>query len=223
MTEHEGSEGPTPEITVTMSGELILNARAFAMLGESQRVTLLYSKSRHLMGIRGGGRFPVNRLTEGDQWQIGGRPFWKRIGMIITATTSYEAMRWPHVTREGIPLGGDALFIDISDLADESAAFRELFLETPAQYKRTVSSGEGSTNMPEQDWAAIYGPPATGAPYAVGETLIYDNCGTVENGKILYVAATNPRTGEADLHYVVSPAREGFPSPVWPHQIIAAM
>lgn len=69
--------------------------------------------------------------------------------------------------------------------------------------------------MTEQDWqAATYGPPATGAPHAVGETLIYDDCGSVENGEILYVAATNPQTGEVDIHYIVSPADDIFPTPI---------
>ena len=77
--------------------------------------------------------------------------------------------------------------------------------------------------MAEQDWQATYGPPATGAPHSIGETLIYDDCGSIENGEILYVAATNPQTGEADVHYIVSPAIAAFPTPVWPDQIIASL
>jgi hypothetical protein len=67
------------------------------------------------------------------------------------------------------------------------------------------------------DWEALYGPPASNAPHSVGETLIYDECGTVENGEILYVAA------EPELHYLVSPGEAIFPTPVWPSQIITAM
>lgn len=76
--------------------------------------------------------------------------------------------------------------------------------------------------MTEQDWRTLYGPPATNAPHAVGETLIYDDCGSVENGEILYVAAQN-QAGEPDLHYIVSPAGDIFPTPVWPSQVIASM
>lgn len=71
--------------------------------------------------------------------------------------------------------------------------------------------------MTEQHWQETYGPPAIGAPHAVGATLFYDDCGSVENGEILYIAA------EPELHYIVSPATDAFPMPVWPRQIIAAM
>lgn len=77
--------------------------------------------------------------------------------------------------------------------------------------------------MTEQEWSELYGPPATGAPYSIGETLIYEHCGSVENGEILYVAAASPLTGEPDLHYLVSPAITGFPEPVWPGEIITSM
>lgn len=71
--------------------------------------------------------------------------------------------------------------------------------------------------MTETDWEALYGPPATDAPHKVGETLIYDDNGTAENGEIVYVAAM------PELHYIVSPAGDIFPTPVWPSQIIASM
>jgi len=72
--------------------------------------------------------------------------------------------------------------------------------------------------MSETEWEATYGPPAIDAPYAVGDTLIYDDCGAVENGEVLYVGTTP----DICYVYVVSPARSGFPAPVWPDQIIAA-
>lgn len=71
--------------------------------------------------------------------------------------------------------------------------------------------------MTQNDWQELYGPPATGAPYSVGESLVYEENGAVENGEILYVAA------EPDLHYIVSPAGDIFPTPVWPEQIIASI
>lgn len=70
---------------------------------------------------------------------------------------------------------------------------------------------------PEDLLAATYGPPAVDAPHAIGATLIYDDAGCVENGEILYVAT------EPELHYIVSPATDAFPTPVWPVQVIAAM
>lgn len=134
-----------PEIVVTMTGDLILNARAFAMLGEPRDVTLLYNKDRHLVGIRAGGRFSVDRQPNGNLWKIGEKAFWRRIGLIITETASYEPMCWPACTRDGTLIGGSALFIDISDLVEESEAFRELFLETPEQYREKGSSEKGTT------------------------------------------------------------------------------
>lgn len=76
--------------------------------------------------------------------------------------------------------------------------------------------------MTESDWRQLYGPPAAEAPYKVGETLIYDDNGVVENGEILYVAAQN-HAGQPDLHYIVSPVGDIFPTPVWPSQVITAM
>ena len=72
------------------------------------------------------------------------------------------------------------------------------------------------------NWGDFYGPPATNAPYTVGQTIFYDDNGQIENGEILYVAAQN-EAGEDDLHYIVSPAEAAFPTPVWPRQIITAM
>lgn len=76
--------------------------------------------------------------------------------------------------------------------------------------------------MTETDWEALYGPPERNAPHKVGETLIYDDNGTPENGEIVYVAAQN-QAGEPDLHYIVSPAGDIFPTPVWPSQVITSM
>ena len=77
--------------------------------------------------------------------------------------------------------------------------------------------------MSEAEYAELYGPPAMNAPHAVGQTLFYDENGQVENGEILYVAACDPQTGEPNLHYIVSPAEAGFPTPIWPEQIITVM
>jgi hypothetical protein len=71
--------------------------------------------------------------------------------------------------------------------------------------------------MSETEWEATYGPPAMNAPYQVGQTLFYDDNGEVENGEILYIASS------PELLYIVSPATDAFPTPVWPGQIIASM
>ena len=71
--------------------------------------------------------------------------------------------------------------------------------------------------MSETEWETTYGPPATNAPYKVGQTVFYDDCGTVENGEILYIAS------QPELLYIVSPAGDIFPTPVWPSQVIAAL
>lgn len=76
--------------------------------------------------------------------------------------------------------------------------------------------------MAGQNWEEIYGPPGHGE-YQPGQTLIYTQDNSIENGEILYVAGTNPQTGEPDLTYIVSPAVEGFPRPVWPKQVISAL
>lgn len=71
--------------------------------------------------------------------------------------------------------------------------------------------------MSEEEWASIYGPPAHDAPHQVGQTLFYDENGSVENGEILYVGTV------PELLYVVCPATDAFPTPVWPEQVITAM
>lgn len=76
--------------------------------------------------------------------------------------------------------------------------------------------------MTPEELQELYGPPATDAPYKPGQTLFYDDNGTPENGEILYAAAEDEE-GKPDLHYIVSPAKAGFPTPVWPSQIITAM
>lgn len=73
----------------------------------------------------------------------------------------------------------------------------------------------------EQDgMAKLYGPAATTASYSRGQVVVYDDHGDIENGKIVYIAAQNEQ-GQPDLHYIVSPESKYFPTPVWPHQIIA--
>ena len=76
--------------------------------------------------------------------------------------------------------------------------------------------------MDQKELEAIYGPAASDAPYKPGQTLVYDDNGSIENGEILYVAAQN-EAGQPDLHYIVSPAIATFPTPVWPSQVITAM
>ena len=79
-----------------------------------------------------------------------------------------------------------------------------------------------SEGMSQADYEELYGPPATNAPYRPGQTLFYDDSGSAENGEVLYAAAEDEH-GEPDLHYIVSPAKAGFPTPVWPNQVITAM
>lgn len=132
--EGQGQGWAPPEITVTTNGDLLLNARAFNLLGEPQGVGLLYNADKSFVGVRGGGKVPVNR--SGGQWRIEALAFLRRQGIIITATTTYEAALWPQVTAAGAKLDGDgALFIDISDLVDESDAFKEL-MQTPVDKER---------------------------------------------------------------------------------------
>lgn len=76
--------------------------------------------------------------------------------------------------------------------------------------------------MDPAELETIYGPPALDAPHKPGETLVYDDNGSIENGEILYAAAQND-AGQPDLHYIVSPAIATFPTPVWPSQVITAM
>jgi hypothetical protein len=74
--------------------------------------------------------------------------------------------------------------------------------------------------MDQTELEELYGPPVLTAPHAIGATLVYqDGDGTLDNGPVLYVAAG----GQDGPYYVVSPATTGFPSPVWPRQIITAM
>jgi hypothetical protein len=82
---------------------------------------------------------------------------------------------------------------------------------------RTTKAKKERFYMSETEWEATYGPPVTDAPYIVGQTLFYDDCGTVENGEILSIAC------QPELLYIVSPATDAFPTPVWPQQVIAAL
>lgn len=124
-----------PIITVATDNTLVLSAATFAMLGEPQGIRLLYNQDQHILGIGCDGKIPIWRSPDGCC--INGQGFFRHHGIIITETTSYTAMKWPRVTEEGVPvpLGGHALFIDISDLVAESDAFRDLFLEQPAIQK----------------------------------------------------------------------------------------
>lgn len=200
---------PEPEITVATNGDLLLNTSAFAVLGEPRGVGLFYNEDRHLIGIRPGGKMPVTRLSE-SQWRIKTLGFWRCYGIIVTATSTYTATLWTQVAATGAALDGDVLVIDVADLVDESNAFREL-METPANQTK-----ERGLNMDIEHWVATYGPPATDAPYRIGQTLIYHEGQHVENGEILYIAAE-------PFCYVVSPAGDVFPTPVYPSQVIAAM
>lgn len=73
--------------------------------------------------------------------------------------------------------------------------------------------------MLPDDLASLYGPPALSALYRRGERISYieEEYTTIRTGQILYVAAGKD---DHDLHYIVTPDVEQFPTPVWPEQVI---
>ena len=116
------------EIIIAESGEITLNPQAFALLNEPERVTLMYNEDKHLFGLRSGGKDLLVR-RQGSNYCINAQGFFRRMRIIVTATFPYEAKLWPRVNSDASKIfPEDALFIDISDLLDESEAFKELML-----------------------------------------------------------------------------------------------
>lgn len=75
-----------------------------------------------------------------------------------------------------------------------------------------------------ENWEDLCGlPAAVNPPHPVGATLIYEACeeggSVIENGEILFVA----QEPDGSLQYLVCPATAGFPTPVWPEQILASL